>query len=288
LGFRFRDLATQQVVGSGLRVQATPLDAPPGTRPVRGQANRSGVWLFYGLPRLRTFELGTEDLIELASPPGPPQFRIEVEDEDGRFLPGTFVARVSRTGPMEFRSHLSPPLDVWDVPLFSAPARSVPTGCAVIRANLVTRSPGGSDKPARWALLQATATVRNRPIQALGLTDEKGDVAMMFPWPEVVGLAVTLSPPGGSRPEAPVWDFKLAAWHDPGVAEAGFADVDAVFARLDRTPDRLWTPGSPPEEFQRATLTYGRELVVPELSTLSPPAAPFDSGPVSRSLIVTN
>src|SRR5215467_11158054 len=104
LGIRFRDTATREIVRTGLQVKARAVNAPANTVPVMAQPNSSGVWLFYGLPGLRTFELGTGDFPQLGSPPGPPRFRIQVEDEEDRFLPCTFVATASEKGPMEFGS----------------------------------------------------------------------------------------------------------------------------------------------------------------------------------------
>src|SRR5437870_1863286 len=126
LGIRFRDTATNQIVGSGLRVTATPTGAPVGTERVSARVNGSGVWTFHGLRDLRTFELGTEEFRERGSPLGPPVFRIEVQDEEGRFLPCAFDAAASSNGPLQFTLHPSPPWPWNEVPLFSAPSRPVP------------------------------------------------------------------------------------------------------------------------------------------------------------------
>ena len=266
LGIRFRDTATRQVVAAGLRVSATPAGAAAGTEPVTAQANRSGVWTFHGLRNLRTFELGTEEFPEADSPPGPPSFRIEVQDAEGRFLPCAFNAAASPKGPFQFASDLSPPWQWNDVPLFSAPSRPLAPGCAVIRASLVATPPTKPLEPASWALLQASATVRNRrvqAVQALGIADRQGNVAIMFPWPELVTLAVG-SPPGGLRLEEQGWPFEFTGWHDFAVPASEFADVDTILSRLARSPDTLATVLSPLEIFTHATLKYGRELVLPE------------------------
>jgi hypothetical protein len=266
LGIRFRDTATRQVVASGLRVRATPKGAAAGTEPVTAKANLSGVWTFHGLRNLRAFELGTEEFPERGSPPGPPAFRIEVQDTEGRFLPCAFDAAPSPTGPFQFAPALSPPWDGDDVPLFSAPSRPLPPGCAVIRASLVAALPNKPVEPAGWALLEASATVRNQrvqAVQALGVADRLGNVAIMFPWPELVTLTVG-SPPGGLHLEEQGWPFEFTAWHDSAVAEYEFADLDGIVARLAQSPDTLAANFSPQETFTHATLKYGRELVLPE------------------------
>ena len=265
LGIRFRDTATNQIIGSGLRVTAIPTGASVGTEPVTAQVNHSGVWTFYGLRNLRAFELGTEEFRERSSPPGP-VFRIEVQDAEGRFLPCAFEAAASPTGPFRFALHLSPPWQWNDVPLFSAPSRPVPSGCAVIRASLVATPPNKPVVPAGWALLQASATVRNRRVQAIqasGIADRQGNVAIIFPWPELVTLTVG-SPPGGLHLQEQGWPFEFTGWHDFAVAEYEFADLDAILARLARSPDTLATNFSLLETFTHATLKYGRELVLPE------------------------
>jgi hypothetical protein len=278
LGIRFRDTGANQIVGSGLRVRATPWQSPPGTEPVTGRANRSGVWLFYGLPGLHTYELGAEKFGETGSPIGPPRFRIDVEDEEGRFLPCTFQAAASEIGPFIFMVPASPPWPWSDVPLFSAPARPAPSGCALIHASFAMRTQDRGDVVAAGTLFQATATVRNRTIRGLGLSDKSGQGVIILPWPEPVGLALG-SPPGGLKVEAQGWDFDFAAWHDFKESSARFADLDEILLRLGRQPDILSTPGPPLQSFSRGTLRYGRALVVPEQSPrlliITPSASPL-------------
>src|SRR5438552_2656560 len=166
LGIRFRDTATKDIVRTGLQVKARAVNAPVNAEPVIAKPNPSGVWVFYGLPSLRKFELGAPDFPELGSPLNSPRFKIQVEDKEGRFLPCTFVATASEKGPMEFGLPLSSPLEGMEVPLFSAPSRPVPSGFAVIRAHLIALLEQAY-QPARWALLEASATVRNKPVEAL-------------------------------------------------------------------------------------------------------------------------
>jgi hypothetical protein len=288
LGIRFRDTATREIVRTGLQVKARAVDAPANTVPVIAQSNPSGVWLFYDLPGMRAFELGTGDFPQVGSPPGPPRFRIEVEDEEGRFVPCTFVATASKRGPMEFGAPLSSPPDGMEVPLFSAPSRPVPPACAVIRAHLITRSQQHSFEAARWARLRARATVRNLPIEALGLANDKGGMALMFPWPELVGFVGSISPPGGTRSDPPGWDFEFTAWHNSNFGDAVFADLDVILNVHDADARELLTQLSPPETFDRATLRYGRELIVPEIQT--PDFLPPESEPdeVCRALLIAD
>lgn len=287
LGIRFRDPATNRIVRSGLRVQASPVNASVGAEPVTAAVNRSGVWLFRGLPGLQTFELGTEDQEEASSPPEPPRFNIKVQDEECRFLPCTFVATASSTGPMEFITPISPPLDGKDVPLFSSPERVRPPGTAVIRTHFVVRPQNKPYEPAPWALLEAATTVRNRPIRVLGVANQNGDLAIMFPWPELVGMVISASPPTGLGTDTPGWDFNVSAWHDFNLDADNFADLNAIFARLSRQPDALETSDSPPMPFTSATLQYGRELIIPQRFEASPPSSDVELDSAPRVLIIT-
>ena len=290
LGIRFRDTATTEIVRTGLQVKARPVNAPVNTVPVIAQSTPSGVWVFYGLPGLRAFELGTGDLSQVGSPPGPPRFKIQVEDEEGRFVPCTFIATASKKGPMAFESGspFSSPLEATEVPLFSAPSRPVPPACAVIRAHLITLLGPQTYQPARWALLEARAMIRNVSVEALGLANDKGDVAVMFPWPELVDLTASISPPGGLRSEPPGWDIDLAAWYGLNFGDSAFADLDAILPSHAGNARELLTQLSPPETFDRATLRYGRELIVPEIQT--PDFLPPESEPdeVCRALLIAN
>ncbi len=286
LGLRFRDSATRAIVTSGLRVTASPLSGAR-VEPVEGRANRSGVWTFHGLPGLRAFELGTRPFLDSArfSPPEPPRFRIEVRDDDGRFLPSAFVAAASERGPFTFTVPASPLEDWSEVPLFSAPERPAPPGCAVIRADLTVRRAGLPDEPARAALVRAAAIVRNRrtqPVTALGIANHKGSVSVVVPWPELVTLA-ELSPPGGLRMDDQGWEFEFAAWQNADAAENGTVDLDRVLARLNEHSDPLSIDGPPLRPFSRATLKYGRELVLPGSAAASSPSP----GLVSRIIMMT-
>jgi hypothetical protein len=288
LGVRFRDTATNEIVRTGLRVKARSVDAPANTEPTIAQPNPSGVWLFYRLPGLRAFELGSRNFPEVGSPPGPPRFKIQVEDEEGRFLPCTFVATASEKGPMEFGPPLSSPPEGTEVPLFSAPSRPVPPACAVIRAHLITLLEQQTYQPARWALLQASATVRNVRVEALGLANDKGDVAVMFPWPELLDPTVSISPPGRLRTEPAGWDIDFAAWYGLNFGDSVFADLDAILLSHAGSARELLTQLSPPRRYGRATLRYGRELVIPETQT--PDFLPTESEPqdVCRALLIAD
>ena len=137
----------------------------------------------------------------------------------------------------------------------STPARVVPAGVAVLRATLRDADTGG---PAAWALLE-TGTGR-------GVADARGEVAVLFPYPPLPSF-------GGSPP---------SSTRRPLLEEQWTVTIDGFYDRLpqDVTPDlcdllaqrRADTLQSlsPPTAVAPQTLTYGRELVVPEPLYLAP------------------
>jgi hypothetical protein len=272
LGIRFRDVSTGDVIASGLSVSAAPVNAP--LRTTTAQINTSGVWVFNGLAGLRGYERGTDQTGDAGSPPGARSFLITVQDMENRFLPCTFTATAPTQGLFQITPPGSPPWPWSDVPLFPAPWRAA-IGCAMVRMSIAART---EDQPAAWALVRVTTTVRSRVIEGLGVADARGCLVVMFPWPELIGLTTVASPPGGVGADTQGWDLKIEAWHDFDAEDSDFADLDAILLRLGRAPDTLSTAASPPGPITNATLTYGRELVVPEA-----PAAPNGT----RILIIT-
>ena len=271
LAIRFVDTALNEVVTSGLQVRITL--SGDRDRFIEAKANRSGTWLFYGLPGQRGYELGGPDRSS-ASPFEPARFIVTVRDELGRFLPCRFETTVSHRERFNFSTLASPPWARGNVPLYSSPARFVPRSCGVVRGQLAFFNAQNLVKRAAWALMQVTVTVRNGardPIHALGVADEQGSVAVMFPWPELFGLP-NASPRGGVQMEDQGWDLSLRAWHDlqsrhPKRDEP--FDLDQVLGRFGAPSNILQTAAAPCSEFSNAILKFGRELVIPEQGGLN-------------------
>jgi len=260
LGVRFLDSATNAIVGDDLLIEAYP--AANQERRVAAVPNRSGVWAFHGLPGLREFEYGkNDDKRWIPEPPKRP-FVIEITDAQSRFLPSQFAleapARVLSAGD-EFTSPLS--LSLRTVKLFSSPARPVPGGLAVVRAQIFE---DGSDTPAAWALVELSASVLNRTVTAQGIADSKGRLALIFPYPEPPNVGP--GSPIGSGPQLlsrQSWTLTFRAWHTFDPESGGFVDLDRVLGQIGRAPDNLWDDDSPLIPFTGADLFFGRELVVP-------------------------
>jgi hypothetical protein len=268
LAIRFVDTALNEVVFSGLQATATPINDKE--RVIEAKPNRSGTWLFYGLPGQRGYELGAVERHGV-SPLEPARFIVTVRDEENRFLPCHFEATAPNEDRFSFLTPISPPWASNDVPLFSSAARFVPRGCAVVRAELAFMDAQNIARPSAWALMQVSVTVRNGArdtVHALGVSDERGSAAVIFPWPELFGLP-NASPRGGLRMDEQGWDVRVRAWHDlqPRKPKRGEPfDLNQVLGRFGAPSNILQTANAPHSEYSNAILKFGRELVIPEES----------------------
>jgi hypothetical protein len=143
------------------------------------------------------------------------------------------------------------------LPLFSRASRPVPAGTAVVRARLLHHA---DRAPAAYAALEVVPRVGAEAVR--GIADERGEVVVMFPYPQPSGISG--SPPSGTkRPLAKAtWNVRvraLAPRQPSPPAEPGLPDLCTF---LDQSPATLLTSASPPTELGEATLEYGRELVL--------------------------
>lgn len=259
LGVAFVDSATGRRVSEGLAVRVDGIPA---------RANRVGVFIVPHIPGLAAAERGAGDDAYWASLPAETRVRVEVDDPLGRFLPFGFDADVPARG--LFTLTCDSPVGAEQIELFSAPARAIPAGVAAVRAEVWDDD---ADRPAAWALLEASAPGL---APARGLADALGRVTILFPYPEPSGLEDG-SPPSPQRRAlaAQTWPIELRAFAAPQPATP-LSRPD--FCTVLTQPPALLHSGSPPgAPVIEATLEYGRELVVrtPPASTLVlTPAAP--------------
>lgn len=297
-GVRFRDAVTGQQVTAGLSVEAYPLAAALGrARPEdevfgrrRAFANRSGTQVLMGVPGLRGFELSFDDEEEWdASPPGAAQFVFEVEDKTRNYLPFSFEARLPYKGLFVWDENPlppeSPPWPGDGVPLFSAPARVPPPGMAALRAELWDET---ARTPAAHAVLEARF---KGSLLGRGVADEKGRVALIFPYPPPARLPQSsppYSPPLGNIPPLTQqqWSIDLAARYgpvsSPPLHQPRFPDLLTI---LSQGPATLWRDAAQTEPLTAVTLGYGRECFV-RTEAASPVASPVEGAP-RAALFVT-
>jgi hypothetical protein len=240
-GILFWDPPTRQPVSSGLVVTHRP---EPGDAVVTAVRNRLGVHVLHGIPGAAS---------------GPARrYRIEMTDQEDRFLPLAFdvelpAARPGRAGPVCAATASPPGPGQPVVPVFSGPARPLPAGLAVLRAQVCTTT----GEPASWALLRVSA--QGRELGA-GVADPGGLATVIFPGPEPA--FPSLSPPGAGPHGLPdqTWDLGLeVCFGDRPVAGAtAIPDLCDLLAQPPATAlaDQSGAPLS------TVRLRYGRELVV--------------------------
>ncbi|HKG13602.1 MAG TPA: hypothetical protein VKB12_09685 [Pyrinomonadaceae bacterium] len=158
------------------------------------------------------------------------------------------------------------------LPLFSAPTRSGAGGLATLRASLWDAN---ADAPAAWALLEARITGQTT---VRGLADERGRVALVFPYPEPAAFAEQ-SPP--SAPFAKQeWPVQLFASYLP---QRPVPTLPSLPDALAQPRAKLWADSGLTAPLAQATLRSGQELVVRSFDTS--PEAPAGGKPLSVLLI---
>jgi hypothetical protein len=257
LGIRLWDRVTASAVSDGLEL----VEVGSG---VRALPNRSDVFVLHDLPGLRESSFGAGDAEFWASPPAAGVFTLELADRDGRFLPFRFHAdaptRDFLTETCGLPAMSPPDALVAGVPLFSAPARQVPAGTAVVRADLWD---AGADAPAAWAVLEVGAP--GGPTYH-GVADAAGRVAVLLPYPEPPWHGS--SPPPGSRALSDqTWSLELSARYSPAAASPPLPDPGSgvppdLCAVLTQQPATLVATASPFTPLASETLAFGRELVL--------------------------
>ena len=279
LGLRFHDATTGQAIGDGLDVSAYPAGQPNAARAMF--PNRRGVFVLHHPPGLRVLENGTGDDDYWKNLPPKKDFVIEVRDVQDRFLPFQFVAALPNRGVYEWQDPVigSPPSITKSIPLYSSPARPTPAGMAVVRADLwdPTRETGGSG--AASAVLEL---YDNDRFVARGIADQKGRVAVMFPYPAPKSFAQSSSPgsPLGSPPRAAgpaltdqVWRFRVRALYaiqsPPQMPPTdALPDLRAV---LSRPVAAIWADEVQTDQLLEVAVQFDQPLILKSSSSMSPP-----------------
>jgi hypothetical protein len=261
VGVRLVDTVTGRPVSEDVSVLVVPPPPAPATTAFR---TPSGVFAAHGLRSLRAWELrdvGPDGLPLPAADPALP-FRVEVRDGSGRFHSFAVDRVLLPSGGLLAPACGSPPGSPPDaaapaLPLFSLPSRPIPPGMAVVRARLQHH---GERSPAAYAALEVVPAPGAAPVR--GIADERGEVAVLFGYPEPPGLAG--SPPAGTkRPLAATsWPVTVRAFLPRAASPPEAGELPELCSLLDQSPTTLTTTESPPRELGEATLEYGRELVL--------------------------
>ena len=281
LGLRFHDTASGDLVGDGLSVWAYPVEKPSAKR--EAVANRKGVYVLhhgYGLTRREQGD-GSRFYWDHPDPPNK-DFVIEVSDEQERFQPFQFTASLPAEGIYQWDMPLESPVSARStVPLFSSATRTVPSGMAVIHADLWDTS---TDAPAAWAMMEVNTGGK---LVGRGIADDRGHMAVVFPYPTPLAFA-SASPPGsppGSPPVATspplteqVWPLQLQAFYTPlrpvvsplDFVAPGTSLPDLRFT-LSQPPATIWADAEQTEILQETNLRFGRELILKSRPSLASP-----------------
>lgn len=292
LGIRFWDPVRDIQVRDHLTVTARPAITH---RPIsEAFLTTSGIYAFQGLPGLHDIEYPIGELTLETSPPHKKYFHIEVKDEQQRFLPAVFGVEL----PLDYRgiflngisslTEINPSVDsppLGGPPgfcLFSAPTRFASPGLAAVRSCLVEYS---TLRPAAYAMLE----IHIEDQIWYGIADERGCVAVLFPYPVFISIS-GLSPPDTFQ-ILPLheqhWEFTIKVRYSPDTLIFPFGKKRTPDLRsiCDQSPGVIWPsqPQSPlvesPVSEWVTDLTFGQELVLrtddlPELwidAAASPP-----------------
>jgi hypothetical protein len=252
LGVRFRDEATGAYVTDSISAAVYPASQPE----LRTSAvtNQASVFVFRNLPGMREVENGSGDSDYWAAQTPRFEFVLEVVDRADRYLPFTLPIRLPqrRILGIELSSAgaLQTGSEEGSLPLFSSPARAALDGMAVLRAELLDAATG---MPAAWALIEAKAGEQRL---VTGMADRQGRIMLPLYYPKPV---ITLGSPESTNTPLTqqMWavDFTVRYRRREPVPEIpDLADV------LTQPAVSAWEQTSPPAEWTRATLQFGREL----------------------------
>lgn len=187
LGIRFWDPVQKVQITDNLTVRAIPEDTRYPI--VNAFRTASGIYAFQGLPGLH----GIEYPENKRKPNLTKSFIIDIKDNLNRFLPVIFSVSLplSYKGIYLTYSQNSLPLD--DLPgffLFSAPTRSISSGIAAVRGQLIVKS---TNLPAAHAVLEVQVDGK----KWYGIADDRGCIAVMFPYPAF--LSKLMASPSNER-----------------------------------------------------------------------------------------
>ena len=272
-GLRLWDIAGATHLADGLEIEVTPRERTGSA--TRAFPNRSGIYCASGMPGLRPFELGDADDSAAWSAALRP-YRVTVRDPQGRFLPFAFDADLPVRGLFDWPGSPpalpgisgSPPMPIIaGVPLFSAASRPAPGTLAAVHAEL---REFGSERPAAWCLLTVSI---DATVCGIGLADDQGRVAVLFPYPE--RPRPTLASPSPAINDFR-WSIELAAYYVPRPPEApapAVADLAQVLAQLASPRPLFHSTASPPQTLPAQPLEYRVPLTVRTDVTPSGPSS---------------
>ena len=274
LGIRFWDAVTNRIVADeGLRITVYP-EANP-TLKTQGFSNSQGVYVFRNLPGLRAIEngIGEHTTTFWNDPKTQVKYVLEVFDSVQRFLPVRMPMTLPRKGlfTLDCPTIVSPLTLSGFIPLFSAPARTVAGGLAVLRAELWDTT---ANTAAAWVVMDVRIPGKP-PFQ--GMSDGQGHIALFFPYPEPTDFAPdnTFVPPADPAHPPPLqgsplkdhqWTVEIHAYYQPAKQEPPQPATPPLIATLcsilSQKEATLLADLNPQKTLTQGSLKYGQELVL--------------------------
>jgi hypothetical protein len=282
LGIRLWDGVTSSIIADTLNAIAHP-QANPNLR-VQGFPNNQGVYVFRNLPGLRAVENGVgEDIATFwNNPPVQLPFVVEISDNAQRFIPFQLTMSLPQRGLFALPCVTvgTPPQPTTLVPLFSAAARAVPGGMAVLRAELWDMT---TKQPAAWVVLDVRVPGK-QPFQ--GMSDGKGRIAVILPYPEptdfapdgAIDAADPQNPPQlqGSPLAEHQWTLEIHAHYKPQSPVPAIPNLCPTLSQAEGILLADINPNSR-KSLTRVTLKYGQELVLRSTDSSAPVNQPAPS-----------
>jgi hypothetical protein len=257
LGVRLRDESTRGYVTEALSVVVYPT-LQPELR-TNGVLNSGTVFVFRNLPGLREIEQGDGDDV-FWSAQTPPQFDfvLEVRDAAGRYLPFLMPIKLPqrRILSLDLTSPPASPLVLQSgheegyLPLFPSPSGFVPDGMGSMYAELVDAL---TMNPAAWAVVEAKAGEQRL---VTGVADRQGRLLLPLFYPKPV---IILGSPGSVNTPLTQqsWAVDMTVRYRPRDPVPEIPDLVDI---LTQPLASAWIETSPPAEWTKGTLRFGREL----------------------------
>ncbi len=267
LGLCFHDAATGERVNEGLEVSVYPATKNARKSKTFALPNRVGVYVLHTARGLEDFTKGSGDAEFWRNNPPQKLFVVEVFDAGKRFQPFQLTVQLPVRGVWQWENipAVSPNKNLASIPLYSAPTRKISGGMSVIRADL--RQIDGA--PASWAVLEARFA---ESLIARGIADRNGQIVLIFPSlsPQTAPFA---SPPSNAARISLAeqqWLLDFTVKYQPkifqsspplfsGSDEETFPDLRLALAQAT---GKLWADAGQTEEYEKAVLHSGKELVL--------------------------
>jgi hypothetical protein len=240
LGIRFVDAATGAYVANGLNILAWQIGT---TYPLFGatRAPSSGVYGYRSLPGLEKYVRGERELTDFcADDQAAPTYFVVVEDGERRFLP-------------QLRRLCLPKARLYEMRLYSSPARSLGSATGAIRGQVMLKT-AGDPLPAPWAVV--TAQINGGSMYET-ISDKRGAFVLFVPYPK-----------SGTPPNQ--WTVTLRVRSDvgtltppAGIPLAAFADLPDFSTIIGQPNNQIFdtlADATPVDSITR-TLTAGVNLI---------------------------